>query len=135
MSITCTFWVIFIEIDCKVMRDLQINGKKRRLLSEKLFQEGLWLNTIDISSVVNWRLSSFQPLSVKYSPSWSSLQNQSSKTGIKLVNKNNKTKQNNTKKTHPNTLKNHINMVSGLGYQCWAQKRNLLLRPFNASSP
>lgn len=48
VSITCTFWVVFIEIDCKVMRDLQLNGKKRRLLSEKFFQEDLWLNTLDI---------------------------------------------------------------------------------------
>jgi len=30
VSVTCTFWVVFIEIDCKIMRDLQINGKKRR---------------------------------------------------------------------------------------------------------
>lgn len=38
------------------MRDLQIHGKKRRrLLSEKLFQEDLWLNTPDIFSVVNLR--------------------------------------------------------------------------------
>lgn len=62
MSITCTFWVVFIEIDCKVMRDLQLNGKKRRLLSEKLFQEDLWLNTLDIFSVVDLRPFKFSAI-------------------------------------------------------------------------
>lgn len=42
VGITCAFWVVFIEVDCKIMRHLYRHQKKKKK-REQSFRTGNWL--------------------------------------------------------------------------------------------
>lgn len=116
------------------MGDLQINGKKRKLVG-KIIQRELRIKHPLHSFCIKPEI--FQAFSVKFE-----IQSQMElhvKTKVPQLESNLKITIKNRKKEHkektPKHMRNHINTASALGYQWQRQKRDPLLRwDVNASS-